>query len=291
MQYGNVAAARAESREAPHGFWLSAYRLRYWLGSRTPYIGLLGIALFILLWYLLTESLQLPGFKKLPGPVAVWKEYTSREPMYGVSIFTSDYYKDILWSMWRIFEAFVAATVLGVPLGLLMGWKKTFKDYTFPLIELLRPIPVLAWVPLAIVMWSGREAPVIFLAFLATFFATVLNTLLGVESIDEVYFRAARCLGSKPRHIFFRVVLPGALPSIFTGLQIGMGIGWFSLVAAEMISGEHGLGYMVWNSFVLVQYPVIIIAMFTMGVIGYFYSAAIRFVGQLLMRWTEHESR
>lgn len=274
MQYGNAA-----------------WRLRYWLGSRTPYIGLLGIALFILAWYLLTESLQLPGFKKLPGPVAVWNEFTSREPVYGVSIFTSDYYKDILWSMWRIFEAFVAATVLGVPLGLLMGWKKTFKDYTFPLIELLRPIPVLAWVPLAIVMWSGREAPVIFLAFLATFFATVLNTLLGVESIDEVYFRAARCLGSKPRHIFFRVVLPGALPHIFTGLQIGMGIGWFSLVAAEMISGEHGLGYMVWNSFVLVQYPVIIIAMFTMGVIGYFYSAAIRLVGQLLMRWTEHESR
>lgn len=265
---------------------LSFYRLRYWLGTSAPYLGLLGIVVFIGIWYLLTEYFKLPGFRKLPGPVIVWREAISRHPRYGISFFTADYYQDILWSMWRIFEAFVLATVLGVPLGLLMGWKKTFKDYTFPIIELLRPIPVLAWVPLAIVMWSGREAPIIYLAFLATFFATVLNTLLGVESIDEVYFRAARCLGSKQHHIFFRVVLPGALPLIFTGLQIGMGVGWFSLVAAEMISGQTGLGYMVWNAFVLIQYPVIIIAMFTMGVIGYFYSAAIRLVGQLLMRWT-----
>jgi sulfonate transport system permease protein len=268
-----------------------AYRVRYWLASPTPYLGLLGIVLFIVIWHLLTESLALPGFRKLPGPVVVWTEFVSRHPIYGVSIFAPDFYRDILWSMWRIFEAFVIATVLGVPLGLVMGWKKTFKDYTFPLIELLRPIPVLAWVPLAIVMWSGREAPIIFLAFLATFFATVLNTLLGVQSIDEVYFRAARCLGSKPRHIFFRVVLPGALPYVFMGLQIGMGVGWFSLVAAEMISGQHGLGYMVWNSFVLVQYPVIVIAMFTMGVIGYFYSTAIRIVGNMLMKWTVRDAR
>ena len=200
----------------------------------------------------------------------------------------------IFWSVWRVLQAFFWATVLGVPLGLFMGWKRTFRDYTFPVLEIVRPIPVLAWVPVAILIFAGiasREAPVIFLAFLATFFATVLNTMLGVESIDEVYFRAARCLGSKPHHIFFRVVLPGALPFIFTGLQIGVGVGWFSLVAAEMISGEYGLGFLIWDSYVLSQFPVIIIAMLTLGVVGYVFSAIIRIIGARLMRWADRSAR
>ena len=272
------------------GFALA--RLRHSLKQSTPYVGLVGVVGFVALWYLLTELFALPRFNKLPGPVEVWREFTSRNPTYGTSLFTPDYYKHILWSVWRVAQAFFWATALGVPLGLFMGWKKAFRDYTFPILELLRPIPVLAWVPVAILIFSGftgREAPIIFLAFLAAFFATTLNTLLGVESIDESYFRAARCLGSKPRHIFFRIVLPGALPFIFTGLQIGVGVAWFSLVAAEMVSGEYGLGFLIWDSYVLSQFPVIVIAMVTLGVIGYLFSALIRAVGRQLMRWTAQD--
>ena len=272
------------------GMRFARHRVERWLKSPTPYLGLAGIAAFVAAWYLLTEALSLPRFEKLPGPVEVWKEFLSRDPTYGTSIFSPDYYKHILWSSWRVAQAFLLATVLGVPLGLFMGWKRTVKDYTFPIIETLRPIPVLAWVPMAILVMPGREAPIIFLAFLAAFFATTLNTLLGVESIDESYFRAARCLGSKPRHIFLRVVVPGAMPFIFTGLQIGMGVAWFSLVAAEMVSGEHGLGFLIWDSYVLSQYPVIVIAMVTLGLIGYIYSAIIRLVGSMLMRWAVKEA-
>jgi NitT/TauT family transport system permease protein len=271
-------------------FSLALFRLRHALTQRAPYVGLLGIVSLMLAWYLLTEFFNLPRFNKLPGPLAVWKEFTSDEPTYGISIYTPDYYMHIFWSVWRVLQAFFWATVLGVPLGLFMGWKKTFRDYSFPILEIVRPIPVLAWVPIAILIFAGiasREAPIIFLTFLATFYATILNTMLGVESIDEVYFRAARCLGSKPRHIFFRVVLPGALPYIFTGLQIGVGVGWFSLVAAEMVSGEYGLGFLIWDSYVLSQFEVIIIAMMTLGVIGYLFSALIRLAGSMLMRWTE----
>lgn len=271
-------------------FPLALFRLRYSLTQRGPYIGILGIICLLLTWYLLTEFFKLPRFEKLPGPVAVWKEFTSRSPTYGVSIYTPNYYMHIYWSVWRVIQAFFWATLLGVPLGLFMGWKKTFRDYTFPILEVVRPIPVLAWVPIAILMFAAiasREAPIIFLTFLASFYATVLNTMLGVESIDEVYFRAALCLGSKPHHIFLRVVLPGALPYIFTGLQIGVGVGWFSLVAAEMLSGEYGLGFLIWDSYVLSQFEVIIIAMMTLGVIGYLFSAIIRLVGSMLMRWTE----
>lgn len=272
------------------GVSFALFRLRHSLTQSAPYVGFLGIVSLMLAWYLLTEFFNLPRFNKLPGPVAVWKEFTSRTPTYGISIYTPDYYMHIFWSVWRVLQAFFWSTVFGVPLGLFMGWKKTFRDYSFPILEIVRPIPVLAWVPIAILIFAGiasREAPIVFLTFLATFYATILNTMLGVESIDEVYFRAARCLGSKPRHIFFRVVLPGALPFIFTGLQIGVGVGWFSLVAAEMLSGEYGLGFLIWDSYVLSQFEVIVIAMMTLGVIGYLFSTVIRLVGSLLMRWTE----
>ena len=266
------------------------YRMKLWLKSPRPYLMISGLLLFLLFWYLTTEVLKLPRFEKLPGPSVVAEQWFSRDPGYGISIYTPEYYSHIWRSILRVLQAFGLATILGVPLGLFMGWKKTFKDYTFPILETLRPIPMLAWVPLAILMWPGREAAIIYLTFLAAFFATTLNTLLGVESIDEAYFRAASCLGSKPRHIFFRVVVPGALPFIFTGLQISMGVSWFSLVAGEMLAGEYGLGYLIWNSFILVQYPVIVIAMVTLGFIGWGSSALIRFVGTLLMKWKVREA-
>ena len=185
----------------------------------------------------------------------------------------------------RIVFAFGIATGIGVPLGLLMGWSRKFKDYTFPILELLRPIPILAWVPLAIVMFSGFETPILFLATLASLFVTTLNTLLGVESIDESYFRAAGCLGSKPHHIFWHVVVPGAMPFIFTGLQISVGVAWFSLVAAEMISGEFGLGYMIMDAYMTSRYVPMVMAMITLGFVGWATSSMVRWAGNRMMQW------
>ena len=185
----------------------------------------------------------------------------------------------------RIVFAFGIATGIGVPLGLLMGWSRKFKDYTFPILELMRPIPILAWVPLAIVMFSGFETPILFLATLASLFVTTLNTLLGVESIDESYFRAAGCLGSKPHHIFWHVVVPGAMPFIFTGLQISVGVAWFSLVAAEMISGEFGLGYMIMDAYMTSRYVPMVMAMITLGFVGWATSSMVRWAGNRMMQW------
>jgi NitT/TauT family transport system permease protein len=271
-------------------FRLTLIRLKFWLKSPSPYLNILGLAGFLLFWYLTTEVLKLPLFEKLPGPTATLDEWLSHDPMFGISFFTLEYYQHIGISIWRVFQAFALATMLGVPIGLFMGWKKTFKDYTFPLLEVLRPIPMLAWVPLSILMWPGREASIVFLTFLGSFFATVLNTLLGVESIDECYFRAAASLGASEKQIFSKVIVPGALPFIFTGLQISMGYAWFSLVAGEMLAGEFGLGYLIWNSYTLVQYPVIIIAMITLGVIGSLSSLIIRLVGDKLMQWKVREA-
>src|SRR5690606_1065479 len=104
-------------------------------------------------------------------------------------------------------------------------------------------------------------------------------------SIDESYFRAAGCLGSKPRHVFWHVVVPGSMPFIFTGLQISVGVNWFSLVAAEMISGDFGLGYMIMDSYVNTRYVSMVMAMLTLGFVGWFTSALVRILGNYMMQW------
>jgi NitT/TauT family transport system permease protein len=264
-------------------------RFAAWLKSPAPYLAVAGYGLFLLSWYLLVDVFALGRFARMPGLASIFHEWLSADPAYGVSIHTPIYYQHILTSLERIGIAFALATGLGVPLGLLVGWSPTAKEYVFPIFEMLRPIPILAWVPLAIIMFTGSETPVVFLTFLASFFATTLNTLLGVRSIDPAFILAARCLGASRAQVFRHVIVPGSLPFIFTGLQISVGVAWFSLVAAEMVSGQFGLGYLINTSYTMVQYPTIAIAMLTLGVVGYLTSAVVRIAGDRLMSWRRQE--
>lgn len=275
--------------QKPSAIALAIYRTGIWLRSPKPWLALLGYACLFGFWHLAVDVLKLPRFAEMPGPGAVLREFLSPNPTYGVSIYTPVYYQHILISLRRVAIAFVLATAFGVPTGLLLGWSKTFRDYVFPLFEMLRPIPILAWVPLAIVMLPGSELPVLYLTFLASFFATALNTMLGVRSIDPSYVLAAQSLGATRWQVFRHVVVPGALPFVFTGLQISIGVAWFSLVAAEMVSGQFGLGYLINTSYTMVQYPTIVIAMITLGAVGYATSAAVRLVGRWLMDWRERQ--
>jgi len=247
-------------------------------------LGVAGFFIFALAWFVLTHF-NVWRFSKLPEPNAVFQEWISRKPSFGTSLFTANYYRDVWTSFVRVFIAFVLATALGVPLGILLGWNKTSRDFLFPLLELIRPIPPMAWVPLAILMMPGQEPAMIFLTWIAAFFATVLNTMLGVVSIDESYLRAAYSLGSNNRQVLVHVIVPGALPFIFTGLQIAMGVAWFSLVAGEMIAGDAGLGYLILNSYVQLQTSTIVIGMITLGFVGFLSSAGVRWVGNKFMAW------
>lgn len=271
------------------GMTLTMFRISQWLRSPKPYLMLCGFAALLGTWYLTVEVLKLPRFKDMPGLTTVVRELFSRDPVYGLSLYTPEYYEHIWVSIRRVAIAFFLATALGVPLGLFLGWSKRFREYIFPLFETLRPIPILAWVPLAILMFSGTETPVIFLTFLASFFATALNTMLGVESIDESYSRAACCLGASHWQVFREVIVPGAMPFIFTGLQISVGVAWFSLVAGEMVSGQFGLGYVINTSYTMVRYPTIVIGMVTLGAVGYSTSALVRIVGDYMMQWRVRE--
>ena len=284
-----ISVTTVEKRTTMTGMALTLFRFGQWLKSPRPYLMLIGFTLFLGFWYLAVEVWRLPRFSQMPGLTEVFREWLNPDPVYGLSIYTPEYYTHIWVSVRRVGIAFLLATALGVPLGLFLGWSTRFKEYVFPVFEMLRPIPILAWVPLAILMFSGLETPVLFLAFLASFFATALNTMLGVQSIDESYFRAGYCLGANRWQVFRHIIVPGAMPYIFTGLQISIGVCWFSLVAAEMVSGQFGLGYVINNSYTNVRYPTIIIGMGTLGAIGYGTSALVRLAGDYMMQWRVRE--
>ena len=260
------------------------------LASRKFWLMCAGYALALGAWYASVKWLPLASFKRLPDPVGVVREWLSPDPAFGISLFTAAYYKHILASTLRAWAAFALAVALGVPLGILMGWSSRFNAYASALVGLLRPVPPLAWVPLAILLLPGVEVAVVFVTFLVAFFATALNTLVGVRSIDPDHMRAAQCLGASRRDLLIDIIIPGALPQIFTGLQIAMGAAWFSLAAGEMIAAQFGLGFLIMDAYNLIQYSTIVIAMGTLGVMGFASSAVIRHSGQYLTRWRQEST-
>jgi NitT/TauT family transport system permease protein len=191
----------------------------------------------------------------------------------------------ILLSCRRIFIGFSLASIIGVPLGLIMGRFKLVHEIIFPVAEVLRPIPAIAWVPMAIMLWPTNEQSIVFITFLGSFFPILVNTLHGMSLVDPVLVRAAQCLGARERSIFREVYFPASLPHIFTGLTVGMGVAWVSLIAAEMISGQYGIGYFTWEAYSLVQYADIALGMIAIGVLGLGSSLLIRAAGQLVMPW------
>tara|TARA_B100002051_G_scaffold202111_1_gene192182 strand:- start:171 stop:755 length:585 start_codon:yes stop_codon:yes gene_type:complete len=192
--------------------------------------------------------------------------------------------------MKRILIGYVAATVLGIIVGLLMGRFRTAEDICIPYIEVLRPIPAVAWIPLAILIWPTEESSIIFITFLGAFFPIVLNTVQGVEATPEILVRAARSLGATNVEIFWHVVFPAALPSIASGLAIGMGVSWFSLLAGEIISGQYGIGYFTWNAYSLIKYTDIVVGMLIIGGLGTFSTYLIRLLTRPMMRWQALEA-
>jgi NitT/TauT family transport system permease protein len=188
-------------------------------------------------------------------------------------------------SLSRVFAGYAVAALFGVTLGLLIGRSRWAEDTLLPPLEVLRPIPAVAWIPLAILMFPSSELSMVFITFTGALFPILLNTVHGVEAVDPRLVASARSLGAGRWAILREVVLPGALPSIITGLAIGMGTSWFCLVTAEMISGQFGIGYYTWESYTLQNYPQIIVGMLLIGVLGMSSSALVKRLGALATPW------
>jgi NitT/TauT family transport system permease protein len=198
---------------------------------------------------------------------------------------SSKFLVNIATSLRRILLGFAIAGALGVTLGVVIGRYERMRQLLLPAFEVLRPIPAIAWVPMSIMLWPNSEASIVFITFLGAFFPILLNTVHGVHSIDRVLLNAGRSLGASELQLFQHIILPGVMPSVFTGLAVGMGVAWVSLIAAEMISGQFGVGYFTWEAYSLVNYPAIVLGMLTIGVLGLGCSSAIRLIGQLSMPW------
>ncbi|WP_211166170.1 ABC transporter permease [Azoarcus sp. TTM-91] len=243
-------------------------------------LGLVSIGLLVGFWYLATAYRWnfYIRFTNVPTPGEVFSELVA---LAGDGKFLTN----IGISLQRILLGFAFATVLGVVFGLLCGRYLMLRRLLFPALEVLRPIPAIAWVPISIMLWPSTESSIVFITFLGAFFPILLNTLHGVAAVDAVLLRAARCLGAGEASLLARVILPAALPHIFTGLAVGMGVAWVSLIAAEMISGQFGVGYFTWEAYSLIEYPHIVIGMLVIGVLGLACSGAIRLLSRIAMPW------
>ncbi len=193
----------------------------------------------------------------------------------------------ILYSLYRVSLGFLAAAILGIPLGLLLGWSPRLRRITNPLVELVRPIPPLAWIPIAILWFGIGMKSAAFIIFLGAFFPILLNTISGVLTIDPIYFEVAQTLNAKRKDIFFKVLVPGAIPAIFVGLRIGVGIGWMTLVAAEFtgVRTGYGLGYMIMTARDIQRPDEILAGMLVIGLIGYLINGGLRLCEKKIVRW------
>jgi NitT/TauT family transport system permease protein len=244
-----------------------------------------SIVLCIGLWQLAVHvrlSLGFVSFANMPAPSDVG-------PALWALLHSAKLPLDLAASVLRVLAGFIAAAVAGVALGLAIGRHRALEDTLLPPLEMLRPIPAVAWIPLAILIFPSSELSMIFITFVGALFPILLNTMHGVEGVDPRLVATARGLGTTRWRLYAEVILPAAAPAIFTGLSIGMGTAWFCLVTAEMIAGQYGIGYFTWESYTLQNYADIVVGMAIIGVLGMGSSLLVKRVGHALTPW--HHAR
>ncbi|GJD54808.1 ABC transporter permease [Methylobacterium dankookense] len=246
-----------------------------------------ALGLGLLAWHLAASQkldLGLVTFRNVPTPAdvarAAWA--LAHSPKLGAHVGAS---------LARVLGGFMAALVAGIGLGLAIGRSRLAGDLLLPPLEVLRPIPAVAWIPLAILIFPSSEASMVFITFTGALFPILLNTVHEAEAASPRLVASARSLGAGRAAILREVVIPAALPSIVTGAAIGMGTAWFCLVTAEMISGQYGIGYFTWESYTLQNYDDIVVGMLLIGLLGMGSSVAVRAAGRLAMPWTRAGGR
>jgi len=251
--------------------------------------GLLGGLTAILTWEICSRAPQLFGFSVpyigvIPAPSKVLVEWS-------ILLNEPSYWRSWYQSFFRVFAGFGVAFLLGVPLGLALARSKIIFGALFPVFEVLRPIPPIAWVPVSIIFWPTQEMSIAFVIFLGAFYTMTLSTMNGAREIDPALIQSAVSMGASRWSLYRNVILPATLPSVTTGAAVGMGITWEVVVAAEMISGGQsdraggGLGRLMWNAYVTGNYNAIVVAMISIGIAGYFSSALVRLLGRQLAPW------
>jgi NitT/TauT family transport system permease protein len=245
------------------------------LVTRTIGRRILSVLLFLLSW---TVLVQFTGqFQQIPTPAAVFGALFELDM---VRIFA-----EILRSFLRVMGGFLMGLLIGLPLGVLIGYSRIANYLLFPAVEIVRPIPPIAWIPLTVLFFIEIESQIVFLTFYGAFFPIVYNTMGGISEVDIRLPRAAMSFGVSKLGMLWKVILPAAMPQIFTGMKVAIGITWLMVVAAEMIASKGGLGYWVWYHHTVMQYPMVILGMGIIGLCGALCSIGIDFIGSRFMKW------
>lgn len=238
-----------------------------------------GFIIFLGLWQTLS-SIGWVNPVLLPSPIQL--SFAAYDLIVAGTLWTHT-----LASLNRVLTGFLLASAVGVALGVALGWSQVLSDFVRPLVESIRPIPPIAWTPIAILWFGVGNAPSYFLVFIGAVFPVFVNTYTAVRNIDRAQINAALCLGAKPRLLISDVLIPASLPIIFPGLRIALGVGWMCVVAAELIAAQSGLGYMIQQNRVLLQTQNVVTGMITIGLVGFAMSALMSVLERRLIPWME----
>lgn len=243
---------------------------------------IIAVTVFIGLWQVLVSNNVMSPlmFGNLPSPAEILETFitVSQKPVY---------YYHILVSFGRIIAGSLLALPLAVFFGLLIGLSRLAEDVLLSIFDLLRPIPQISWIPVAILVFPSVEGSILFITFLGAFFPILVNTIAGVASVNPSLIIAAKSMNATRLQLLRYIYLPGITPNIFTGFTIGIGVSWMSVIAAEMISGKYGIGYYTWTSYTLMAYAETIIGMITIGAMGTACFALTKIIEKSLLKWRE----
>ncbi len=240
--------------------------------------GATSVILFFLLWYIAVVS-KMPGFAELPTPFEVVKTFLFEH------VIDADYWLSWWISFQRVAIGFVIAQLIGIPIGLAFGGNKTIRNLFYPVFELLRPIPPLAWVPVSILFWPTNESSIIFITFIGAFFVIVVNVFEGMTNIRKEHIWLAKSLGAKKINMFLKIIIPSVIPSIAVGMTLGIAITWNVVIAAEMIASDNGLGRLTWEGYVSSTPEVVIVGMISIGFAGYISTLIVDRIEKKMMPW------
>ncbi|HHQ4453943.1 taurine ABC transporter permease TauC [Aeromonas hydrophila] len=256
-------------------------RLRWPLPRRLG-VSLLTLGALLALWWLVARlGLISPLF--LPPPAQVLQQFATLAGPQG--FMDATLWQHLAASLQRILIALAAATLCGVTVGLAMGLSPTLRGMLDPLIELYRPVPPLAYLPLMVIWFGIGETSKVLLIYLAIFAPVAMATLAGVQGAKQVRLRAARALGANRWQVLWYVIVPGALPDILTGLRIGLGVGWSTLVAAELIAATRGVGFMVQAAGEFLATDVVLAGILVIALIAFTLELGLRALQRHLTPW------
>lgn len=253
-----------------------------WNDLERRYAGFIIILILIGVWELVAQFLvpqlnpQLSILVSPPSKVLLAAATTAQ---------SGELLEHVLASSKRVLMAWGFVMITAVPLGVAIGWWPRFNRYVEKIIELLRPIPPIAWIPISILWFGIGLTQNLFIIIIGTFFPVLLSTIHGVKGIDPILIRAARNLGAPPAKLLFKVVLRSAMPAIFNGLRVGLGVAWMVLVAAELVAATSGLGFMIQDARNFLRTDIIFMGMIMIGIMGIAMDFVLRMAARPFLTW------